>query len=496
MSKFKIFIFNTLTTVLTSLVFRIIFLWFGVFTANKAGAENMGVYSLTMSLYNVLITIAASGLSLAASRITAEDIAKGKERNAIKNAFNCICFGIICSFAACGLIFLFCRPASQIILHGKVSTFTVKMLGLSLPFIAVSSVITGYFTALRQAYKMSLVQITENFTEIFICVYILYFYPVKDANTFCLILILGNAVSKIIAFLLHLILFTAEIRKPKPYQKASASYKRMLKIVLPVSFSSHIKSFLSGIKHTLVPLSLEKYTKSCNGALAEYGSINAMVMPVITFPCCLFGALANLLVPEIAALNIKGNKRKINHIISKTYKITMIISIFTVTALFLYGENLGVIFYKNLSVGTYITFLAPVIPFIYFDCIVDAVLKGIDLQLQVVIINISDTLICIILIYFLLPVMGIYGYIAVIYISEIFNAVMSNSVLKRKLKYKTDTTNSIIKPVVSALISALTINLLSLKGISSFSVFLFSYIFLLFTLKAIKKNEVRIILKM
>lgn len=496
MSKFKVIFLNTFTTVIFSLVLRVLFLWFSVFTANKAGPENMGVYSLTMSLYNVLITIASSGLSLASSRITAEEIAKGKSNNAVRNIYNCIYLGIFCSFVAIVLIFIFSHQASLHILHNKISTSTVKLLGVSLPFISFSSVIIGYFTAQRQAYKMSIVQLIENFTEIIICVYILNIYYVQDANTLCIILILANTFSKIIAFMIHFILFKLHIQKINTNKKSTASFRRMLKIVLPVAVSSHIKSILSGVKHSLVPLGLEKYTKNCENALSEYGSINAMAMPIITFPCFIFISVANLLVPEIAALNVKNRKNKINLLICKIHKITMITSVFTVVCLFLYGKDIGDLFYKNISVGTYIMILSFVIPFIYLDCITDAVLKGIDMQLQVVLINIADTIFSIILIYFLLPVWGISGYILVIYISEIFNALASNYALKRKLKYKTDTTNSIIKPVASALISALSVTLFSLNGIYSFLFFTISYIALLFIFKAVEQHEIRIILKM
>ncbi len=496
MSKLKVIFLNTFTTVIFTLIFSVVFLLFGIFTANKAGAENMGVYSLTMSLYNILTTIASSGLTLASSRITAEEIAKGKHNNAIKNLYNCICFGIFCSFFAIFFIYVFSQPASLIILHNKVNQNTVKALGLSLPFISVSSVIIGYFTAVRKAYKMSIIQLIENLIEILICICFLNTYQIKDANTLCLILIIANAVSKITACLLHLILFKIEISNVNTIKKATVSLRQMLKIVLPVSISSHIKSSLSGLKHTLVPICLEKYSNNCTAALSEYGRINAMVMPVVTFPCCLFISVANLLVPEIAALNIKNKKIRINQIISKIYKITMIISIFTVTSLILYGKNISKLFYKDPSIGVYISLLASVIPFIYIDCITDAILKGIDLQLQVVLINIIDTIISIVLIYFILPVSGISGYILVIYISEIFNAVASNYILIRKLKYKTDTTNSLIKPVVSALISVLTVTLFSLKGLCSFIFFSIIYTTLLFAFKVVKHNEIQIILKM
>ena len=496
MSKLKVFILNTLTSVIASILFRIAFLWFNIFVSNKVGAESMGVYSLIMSVYTVLIAISASGLNLAASRITAEEIARGNDKSAIKNVYNCITFGLLCSFCACVIIFTFNEPIAKILLHGKVHSSTVKKLCISLPFISVSSAISGYFTAIRQAYKMSLVQFFENFSEIAVAVILLNIIPCVDADGICLILILSNAFSKILAFIIHISLFYIEIKKPKSVGKGTNTIKRMFKIVLPVAVSSHIKSALSGLKHTLVPLKLEKYTNNCETAIGEYGKINAMAMPIITFPCCLFTSIANLLVPEIASLCVLKQSKKIAAILSKIYKYTIIISVYTISILILYGCEMGDIFYKNRAVGRYIMYLAPIIPFIYYDCTVDAVLKGIDKQIWVVLINITDTIICIILINFILPVMGTTGYILIIYISEIYNGITSNLILKRSLKYKTDTANSIIKPAVSAIVSASVLKLFNLNTISSFIVFSFLYTLILFILKAVKKDEIKIIAKM
>jgi len=493
MGKFKVFIFNTLTSVISALVFRFAFLWLNIFISNKAGAENMGVYSLTMSVYMVLIAVAASGLNLASCRITAEELACGRERSAIKNTCNCMTFGLICSFVATLIVFVFCKPISEIILHGKVSVFTVKCLCISLPFISVSSVISGYLNALRKAYKVSCVQFLESFFEIISSVCLFIFIPPKNANSVCFYLILSNAVSKILSFVIYISLFIAETCKPKSVHQGKNTLKRMFKIVIPVAVSSHIKSALSGLKHTLVPVSLEKYTKNCNSALGEYGKINAMAMPIITFPCCFFSAVASLLVPEISSLCVLKKSEKISLILSKTYKITMIVSVFTISIAYFYGSDIGMLFYKNKSIGKYIMYLAPVMPFIYFDCIVDAVLKGIDKQVQVVLINITDTLICILLICFLLPATGTYGYIAVIYISEFFNGIASTLTLRKKIKFKTDTANSIIKPAVSAIISAYVINLSEFNTYLSFGLFTLSYICLLFLFNVIRKDEIRIL---
>jgi stage V sporulation protein B len=61
----------------------------------------------------------------------------------------------------------------------------------------------------------------------------------------------------------------------------------------------------------------------------------------------------------------------------------------------------------------------------YTDSITDAILKGMGEQLYSMKVNIADACISVVLVYFLVPIYGIYGYIVTIYIAEIINASLS-----------------------------------------------------------------------
>ena len=61
----------------------------------------------------------------------------------------------------------------------------------------------------------------------------------------------------------------------------------------------------------------------------------------------------------------------------------------------------------------------------YLDSIVDAMLKGMDEQMYSLKVNLSDSCIRIVLMVVLLPRLGIYGYLAAMYISILYNALLS-----------------------------------------------------------------------
>ena len=74
--KAKVFFFNGIILTITSLIMRGAGLIFQIYVSNKIGTEAVGLFSLIMSVYMFAITIATSGISIAATCIISEELAK------------------------------------------------------------------------------------------------------------------------------------------------------------------------------------------------------------------------------------------------------------------------------------------------------------------------------------------------------------------------------------------------------------------------------------
>ena len=86
---------------------------------------------------------------------------------------------------------------------------------------------------------------------------------------------------------------------------------RMLRIAVPLALSAYARSALTTLRHMLVPRGLRAAGWSADGALSGYGVIQGMVLPVLFFPACIMGALAELIVPELTASQVRGDGRAI-----------------------------------------------------------------------------------------------------------------------------------------------------------------------------------------
>lgn len=384
-------------------------------------------------------------------------------------------------------------------LHNRISPVSLRILSFSLPFLALSSCINGYFSALRKVKKTVSSQVLEEFFKISLITFLLNYFMPSGLEYACISLVLGSTISEFFSFLFLLLLFLRDKRKLTLTTYKDTNYtKQILKISLPISFTSYIRSGLSCLKQLLIPLQLEKSGLSYENAISQYGMINGMVMPLIMFPCSFISSFSLLLIPEFSYMNAKRESKKMNFALEKILKFCFLFSFLVMGFFWCFAKELNDFIYPLTDVSFYIKLLCPLIILMYIDNIVDSILKGLNKQVSVMGINIIDLVSSIIFIYFLLPFQGLKGYIGVLFVSEIVNGLLSLILLIKETKLKIDFNNWIIKPFFSILL---------LNFIFSYSnyihnfmefifygfIFVIVYLILLVLLRSLLKKDIIII---
>lgn len=437
MRKTKIFFINGAILTVTAFIMKSIGMVFHLYIANKIGSEAVGVFSLVMSVYLFATTLATSGLSLACTSIVAEQFSKGNFLGGLKAVRSCLFFALLLGLGSSFLVLL-CSPViSENWLKSVVSCVPLYLIAIELPFIAISSVINGYFSAVRKGYKSAFAQIFELLVKIIATILLLHYYPYKNVEGICIFLLLADILSEVCSCCLLCGLYQKDI---KPYNEkigtTTTFKKRILEIALPVSITSYIRSGLSTLKQFIVPTRLVLFGFPYSLALSEYGKINGMTMSVLTFPNVFILSFSNLLIPEFTSLAAKQYKKRILQICQKVFWATSLFSITIALIFFFFANEISLMVFQNLECAEYIRILAPLILFMYPDTILDSMLKGLNKQLHVMICNILDLLLTISILYILLPIFGISGYLLAIMISEIFNFCISYLQLSKASGFK------------------------------------------------------------
>ena len=501
--RIKVFLFNGILLTITALVMRTIGMFFSVYISNKIGTEAIGVYQLIMSVYMFAITLANSGINLATTRIISEQEAFGIDSLVKKAMKKCLSYSLFMGCLACFLLFSFSSFITTNFLHSKISAIPLRILSFSLPFLSLSSCINGYFSALRKVKKTVFAQLVEEFFKITLISSLLNYFLPSGLEYACISLVLGGTISEFISFIFLSFLFIKDIKKINVnnlnnlhHYKDINYTKQIFKIALPISFTSYIRSFLSTLKQLLIPIQLEKSGLSCENAISSYGTINGMVMPLILFPCSFISSFSSLLIPEFSYLNAKRDFSKINFALNKILKFCFIFSFLVTGVFWCFSEELNAIIYPNIDVSFYIKLLCPLIVLMYVDNIVDSILKGLDKQVSVMGINIIDLISSISLIYFLLPIKGINGYIIVLFVSELINGVLSLFLLIKNTNLKIDFSNWLLKPILAIFFLNFIIKnyyaYIVFELIIQILLFCISYFIVLFLLKGLIKNDFKL----
>jgi len=410
---------------------------FGLYVSNEIGSEAVGAFSLIMSVYMFVITIATSGLSLACTCIVSEQFAKKNFFYGLKAVKSTLIFALILGLSTSFIVLIFSNMISKIWLKSIISSIPLYLISIGLPFISISSVLNGYFSAVRKGYKSAISQVFELIIKILITVILLNFYVSENIESIIICLILADVISEICSCILLFILYKKDSIKYSKRTITSITFKkRIFRIAFPVSITSYIRSGLSTLKQFIIPSRLMLFGFTYAMALSEYGKINGMTMAILTFPNVFIMSFSNLLIPEFSSLIAKQYKKRILEVCKKVFFVTSIFSIFLSIIFYLFADKISLLIFHNLECAKYIKILSPIVLFIYTDNVLDSMLKGLNKQFGVMVCNIIDLILTICILYFTLPFLGITGYLLAIIVSEIFNFSVSYLQLYKATGFK------------------------------------------------------------
>lgn len=449
MKKVKAFFLNAALLTATSFLMRTVGVTFGVYLSNKIGAAGMGLFQLIMSVYTLAVTFATSGISLAATRLVAEELGKGNESGAKKAMRRCLIYSVCFGTAASVLLYHYADVVGTVWLGDARTVVSLRLLAISLPFIAMSAAIGGYFTAVRRVFKSATSQVFEQIVRIVLTIMGLTVLMPKGLEYACLAIVGGGSLAELCSFFLAYLLYLVDSRRYKATHAPSTGLtRRMLAISVPVALSAYARSGLVTIEHLLIPRGLRKSGASSEAALASYGLLHGMVLPVVLFPAAFLQALAGLLVPELAECRAQGREVRINYIVGRIFQVTLLFSIGVSGVMCGFAEELALAIYKNTDTARYIAILAPLIPVMYLDTAVDGMLKGLGEQVSSMRYNIIDAFCSVVLVYLLLPKLALTGYIITIFFTELLNAALSTNRLIAVTQFRVNLWACLIKPLL------------------------------------------------
>ena len=470
MTKNKFWLQGILLTAF-SLFFRITNIGYRAWLSGKIGAEGMGLYQLIFSVFLLSVTLSTTGISLAVTRMVTAAVAAGRRETIRSVVTKCFLFCLALSCTISFLLLTFSDLAAAKILNRPEAAPCLRILALGLPFMSQCTCMKGYFLAVDESLSTSVSDAMEQILTILAAVLLFHYFAPQSIETACFAAMLASSFGEAVSFVTGWIIYRRSLRRntPKAVEKSRGVLHGMFHIAIPCTLSGAARSLLATAENLLIPRELGRSGLNASAAMASYGLLQGMAMPMLFFPSSFLFSFATLLIPRVAAAFEQGRHRTVAHVTEKALGAALQFGIFCAGIFFTFGYDWGSAFYNSTAAGSYLRLLAPIVPLLYLDVVVDCLLKGLDEQFNSMKYNFTDSLIRVILILLFMRFSGMPAYVAILFFSSIFNAMMSVRRLLKVSRVRIRLFCHILLPVlwsaVSAAFTRAVLHALPLSGI-------------------------------
>lgn len=399
-----------------------------IYLANALGGEGMGLYQLVLAVYSLFVTLATAGISVAATRLMTEELSR--DASAAKGMLlRLAAAGAALGLAAMAAQFATAELAAQWWLGDERAAGALRISSLGMPWMALSAVLRGFFLARRSVAPNVVSQLVEQAVRIAAVAAGLSATQGQPIGIRCAVVLGSTALSEAVSAGMMLLFYKREAARCFGSKKAKAPpqvSQRLWDILLPVEGGRVLSSALHTAENMLVPACLAVFLVQEGGrsaALEQYGSLKGMALPLLNFPFGLLGSLAVLLMPEITQAHILGQTERLRALLDRMLRLTGYFSALAGALFWMWGRSLALALYDSAEAGFYLQALAPAMPLMYLESMVDGAMKGMGEQKASFRYSVWDSILRIAGVMLLVPRYGMKGFLAVILLSNFYTCV-------------------------------------------------------------------------
>lgn len=448
----KSFVGGAIILMLAGFVVRIFGFVYRVYLSNLIGAEGMGLFQLISPVYSLIILTLTSGISIAVSRMVAEEAAKRHPINLRRITACALAIVLSAGFLVSVLMVLNLRFISDTLLHDPRTYTSLLLLVPCIPVIAAASALKGYFYGIQKVVPTAVSQIVEQAVKISLVMLMAGYFINAGLEYACALATVGMAAGEIanlgVLVIVYLFKRRADLRgiTRKGLLRKRGIILGLVKQSVPISTNRFIISIMGAVESILMPIMLVASGLDYKSSMEVYGRLLGMVMPLIFFPGLVTSSLATTLVPAISEAVSLKNFKTLNYRISKSIQITFILG-FIFTAVFIcYPNEIGNIVYRRERIGNILYMMAFTCVFIYLQQTLMGILNGLGKQGTLLLNTVIGYAIRIGFVYFLIPRYGIESYIWGIVVSLSLTSALNLFTIIRISGMVLDFRNWILKP--------------------------------------------------
>lgn len=449
MKRKTLFIKNAAVLTVVSLLLKTAGMVLRVWLSARLLGEGLGLYQLIVSVYLLVSKPLTAGFETAVTKIGSEGL-----RRSDRVVRSALLLALPAALIVGSGVMILADYVAAILLCDARAALSLRVLAFSIPFMAMSAVMKGYFISVRNTLPHSITQLIEQGVRMAAVFIFITLAAERGTELLCAAVFLADCVAEAISFLAIYIWGKINMAKSKASPMGlNHTSRALLGIALPVAGERTVTTAFHTAENLLIPALAAAMAGGRDAAVALFGVLKGMSLPLLFFPSSFLGVFSTLLIPEMAESAANGRRLQLQRAVSNTFHIIITFSVLLAALFFFFAERLGMVIYGNRDAAYMIRVLAPIVPFMYCESIADGMMKGLGQQVNAFWSGVVDAISRIGLSFLLVPRLGMNGFLIVMFCSNISACIYKASRVLRTANMKALIGKWIIKPITAALFS-------------------------------------------
>ncbi len=390
------------------------------------GAEGLGLYQVSLSLFSVFLTVGTGGIPITVSRL----ISKSKAEKDLRGESNAFSSGVMLSLLLTLPVLLVFLPFGErfTFLFSDVRAAEVfKILLLGLVFSALYAVIRGFLWGNKRFLTGSVLEIAEETVMVIagVCLLRRADSSLSGAKLAAWAVVISYLFSFTTSALCY---FFGGGRLSNP----TKALKPMFRSTMPITTVRASSSLVNSAVAVLLPAMLIRAGATSSEALRLFGVVSGMAVPVLFIPATVIGSLALVLVPELSEDYYGKHSERLHKNLERGLRIAFLVACVLLPFFYALGNELGALAFSDDLAGEIIVKGCVILLPMSLTMITTSMLNSMGYERQTFIfyfIGAAVTLLCIVL---LPAVCGVYAYVVGLGASFLINAVCNIVLLAQK----------------------------------------------------------------
>lgn len=444
---------GTFLLTVAGMLSRLIGFYYRIFLTHTIGAEGIGIYQLIFPVYALCFSLTSAGIQTTISRlVAANDYPDGRHTQWRVYKIG-LALSSLTALAVSAILYTNAELIAIQFIREIRCAGLLRILAFAIPLGAVHSAACGYYYGIKNAKIPAVTQIVEQITRVG-GVYLISLICISRHELFTPAyavwgLVIGEASSMLVS------LTAVKYRQGNMLYDRKKAKKPLFSLIVrqsvPLTANRLCINFLQSAEAVLIPSMLKCHGLSTSAALSTYGILTGMSLPLVLFPSALTNSVSVMLLPTVAEAQSKKQTDSIRRAIETSIKYCLLLGAYC-TGIFIYlGMDMGIILFHSEAAGKFIITLAWLCPFLYLTTTLGSIVHGLGKTFLYFLYNCISLVIRIGFVLFMIPRIGIIGYLWGVLASQLLLTALLLHCLNTECPVTWHAVDWIVKPAASIL---------------------------------------------